>query len=232
MTHIKQIIRPILHHSTSTEAPASPSASLATPSALTGIDPQRYWREQFVHCMRQSSPRFVVDDRNRALVKSLYGWVWGTDWCPLDPRKGLLLWGPIGVGKSTLLKGIRAYELQINRMHFAYANRNLGFGLRSASEIALDYAQRGIDAIERYARITNLAIDEMGREPAAAKHYGTHLNPVQLLLQLRYENRHYGLTHITTNLNPNTEFDPYGGYITDRVKEMCNVIEIGGHSRR
>ena len=41
------------------------------------------------------------------------------------------------------------------------------------------------------------------------------------------------MTHATTNLDPNTEFvNKYGDYIADRVKEMCNVIELKGVSRR
>jgi len=79
----------------------------------------------------------------------------------------------------------------------------------------------------------HLAIDELGREPMDAKHYGTGINVVQIILQLRYEVRREFITLATTNLNPDIEFESkYGDYIADRVKEMFNVIEIKGKSRR
>lgn len=185
--------------------------------------------------MQQAEPRFVIDNRNKALIAAIYDWVWGKS-STLDSTKGLLLWGPLGVGKSLLLKGLQIYEGRINRLSFGFRNDRLGFHLVSAAEISLRYAENGMEALSRYAdrtRIANLAIDEVGREPLDSKHFGTSLNVIQTVLQLRYENRQKALTHITTNLNPNTDFaSKYDYYIADRIKEMFNVIEIKGETRR
>lgn len=184
--------------------------------------------------MQEIEPQFVVDDRNKALLAALYKWVWGT--CGLfDPLKGLLLWGPIGVGKSALLKGLQRYYGKINQ--YCYGSDNImGFKLTSAAEIALLYAEKGMSGIAQYTDrncMCHLAIDELGREPMDAKHYGTGINVVQVILQLRYEVRRGVITLATTNLNPDTEFEKvYGDYIADRTKEMFNVIEIKGNSRR
>jgi hypothetical protein len=79
----------------------------------------------------------------------------------------------------------------------------------------------------------NLAIDEGGSEPMDSKHFGTSLNVIQTILQLRYEVKNQFITNMTTNLNPDIEFATvYGEYIADRVKEMFNVIELKGESRR
>lgn len=67
-----------------------------------------YWRNQLVASMKAISPNFTVDDSNRQLLKALYQWVWGIPGV-FDVSKGLLLHGPIGVGKSTLLKGMQNY---------------------------------------------------------------------------------------------------------------------------
>lgn len=67
-----------------------------------------YWRNQLVVSMKTISPVFMVDDSNRQLLKALYQWVWGIPGI-LDVSKGLLLHGSIGVGKSTLLKGLQNY---------------------------------------------------------------------------------------------------------------------------
>lgn len=182
--------------------------------------------------MRQASPQFMVDERNRKLMRSLYQYAWKMTTCPFDVNKGILLYGDIGVGKSTLLKGLRIYENQINQLCYNYGNNALGFVFVSAPELSLRYTNAGMNAIQKYASMPNLAIDEVGREPLDAKHYGTETNVIQLILQLRYEKRCNGVTHLTTNLDPNTQFGIYGHYIVDRVKEMFNVIEIRGESRR
>lgn len=112
----------------------------------------------------------------------------------------------------------------------------MGFKLTSAAEIALLYAEKGMSGMAQYTDrncMCHLAIDELGREPMDAKHYGTGINVVQIILQLRYEVRREFITLATTNLNPDIEFESkYGDYIADRVKEMFNVIEIKGKSRR
>ena len=78
-----------------------------------------------------------------------------------------------------------------------------------------------------------LAIDEIGKEPTDSKHFGTGISVIQTILQLRYEVRREHITHGTTNLNPDEQFARiYGSYIADRVKEMFNVIEIKGETRR
>lgn len=66
-----------------------------------------------------------------------------------------------------------------------------------------------------------------------SKRFGTGLNVIQTILQLRYEVRNQFRTHMTTNLNPDIDFATvYGEYIANRVKEMFNVIELKGESRR
>jgi len=196
---------------------------------------EAFWKREFILSMQEIEPRFKVDSRNRELIQALYSWVWKRK-SSLDPQKGLLIWGPIGVGKSILIRGLQRYEGKINRMAFAFGNDSLGFTFISAAELALKYAEKGLEGISSYTnreRMQNLAIDEVGREPMDSKHFGTSLNVIQTILQLRYEVRNQFITHMTTNLNPDIEFATvYGEYIADRVKEMFNVIELKGESRR
>lgn len=185
--------------------------------------------------MKVVSPSFEVDDSNRELLKALYQWVWGMPGM-LDVGKGLLFHGPIGVGKSTLLKGLQNYAAKIARYCVGGEEVGITFQLISAAEIALQFAEKGITGLNRYTErdcMHNLAIDEVGREPMDSKHYGTGINVIQTVLQLRYEQRNSFYTHMTTNLDPDTELAQYyDSYIADRVKEMFNVIKIEGSSRR
>lgn len=225
----------------SSPSPSSPKVKInGIEYESTKSEIERYWVFEFIRSMREVEPRFIVDGRNSALMRALYGWVWRrVGMCsntPLDPSKGLLLWGPLGVGKSVLLRGLQIYEGKINRACFGFESKSLGFVLTSAAEIALRYAEQGMKGIIKYTDrefMTNLAIDELGREPTDAKHFGTGINVVQTILQLRYEVRREFITHATTNLNPNTQFSGiYGDYIADRAKELFNVIEIKGETRR
>lgn len=209
-------------------------------SSNFSADPDKFWKFALLRALRQASPEYVIDERCRGIIAAVYDWAWakagrGMGDTLLDPAKGLFLFGPIGTGKSTVLKALRIYEGWMNRYAFAFSNNRLGYQFTSAAEISLRYAESGIDGIARYTErelMTDLAIDELGREPADAKHFGTNLNVVQTVLQLRYECRHQFYTHITTNLAPDSIAAKYGVYIADRIKEMFNLIPVEGASRR
>jgi DNA replication protein DnaC len=211
------------------------SANKANQKQWSKEQADMYWRNQLVISMKSISPTFTIDDSNRQLLKALYQWIWGMPGI-LDLDKGLLLHGSIGVGKSTLLKGLQNYAAKIARYCIGGADAGLTFQFTSAAEIALQFAEKGIAGLNQYTDrscMHNLAIDEVGREPMDAKHFGTGINAIQTVLQLRYEQRYCFYTHMTTNLDPNTEFSGrYGDYIADRVKEMFNVVKIEGKSRR
>lgn len=196
----------------------------------------RFWKVEFIKSMEEVSPDFVVDERNKALISAIYDWCWRKKCSVLDINKGLLLWGDIGVGKSVLLRGLRIYEGKINRYLCGSGNKSLGFDFMSAAEISLIYAEKGMEGISKFTdreKMGNLAIDEVGREPTDSKHFGTSINVIQVILQLRYEVKNKFFTHLTTNMNPDTDFSlHYGAYIADRVKEMFNVVEVKGKTRR
>ncbi len=196
---------------------------------------EAFWRNELIKSMRDVAPDFVVDSRNQNMLSAIYNYCWGREG-KLDPNKGLLLFGPIGTGKSTLLKGLQRYFGKINHYAYSFNRDDLGFRFTSAVEISLTYGKKGLDGLSDLidaSSMTNLAIDEIGKETTESKHFGNNLNVIQTILQLRYEARYKCVTHATTNLNPNTDFGRlYGDYIADRCKEMFNVIEVGGDSRR
>ena len=67
-----------------------------------------------------------------------------------------------------------------------------------------------------------LGIDDMGKEPAEIMNYGTIMNPVIDLLEQRY--RRQVFTAITTNLTAKEIKNKYGTRVSDRFKEMLEVI--------
>ena len=55
---------------------------------------------------------------------------------------------------------------------------------------------------------------------------------IQFLLQLRYDHRLANVTHLTSNISPADVMPMYGDYISDRFREMFNIIEWSGESKR
>ena len=95
------------------------------------------------------------------------------------------------------------------------------------------YAKDGLPKLGPMLEINHtLFIDELGREPIPASNYGTRMNVMQFVLQMRYDIRSYSMTHVTTNLSLEDVAKVYGVYIADRCIEMFNFIEFRGESLR
>jgi len=181
---------------------------------------------------------YVVDDENReAIVKSLVYLLGGNEQFPdLDPEKGLLLVGNIGCGKSMLM------EILKNMMPYKHllGIKGKGFRIVKAADISDEYmlGSKG----EQYGELFHngkiksfaLCIDDLGFESIKIMTYGNEIIPMAHVLNKRCTvfERNGDVTHITTNLSPGEIEVIYGDRIRDRLRKMCNVITLGGVSRR
>ena len=183
-------------------------------------------------------PRFDKKNYDVKILYSILGWVWRIDsWnvLKLDYSKGLFLYGDIGRGKSMTLMLLRDYLKDVRTRHKEYCKSEYRFGTEwmSASMIANRYAADGLPGLDKLLKHDCcLFVDELGREPNPASNYGTKMNVLQFLMQIRYDNRYSCVTHATTNL-PLCEIETvYGKYIADRFLEMFNFLEFKGKSLR
>ena len=193
-----------------------------------------YFRAAFL----KVEPRFDPKLADRNILNSLFAWVWKLDEynkLKLDYNKGFCFYGDLGLGKSMTLQALRQYR---NGLVSRYESkkedfRMKGTWLKAASELANIFSVDGQPALIKYTTDEiNLIIDELGREPRPAKYFGTELNVIQFVLQLRYDHRRNSVTHITTNLKLDDIAQKYGVYIADRCLEMFNFIEFKGASLR
>jgi len=69
--------------------------------------------------------------------------------------------------------------------------------------------------------------DDLGIEPAAIN-YGQRIEPIQDLIFSRYRlwEQSKKLTHFSTNLSLQELADRYDSRVVDRLKGMCNVIQL------
>ncbi len=177
-------------------------------------------------------PGFEIDDKLKDLYLKLYAYFTKQD-TDLDLRKGLLITGSIGSGKTT--------AIQVFRKMFR-------FGIVSTRYIIREFSKNGMDVIDLYGRYcysddggTNYTksphtycFDDLGMEETNSQLYGNKANVMGEILLDRYDCfvKDGMITHATTNLLISDLEKIYGDRIRDRLKQMMNLIIFDGKSLR
>lgn len=168
---------------------------------------------------RGTNREFIIDDQNKEVINQLYFYLTGSEKFSGDLSKGILLVGSIGVGKTIIIQAIIDIlkELQI-KIIAEYSSRQLVNDLMENKGLYEDLKKRWI------------YIDDIGKEKVTVNNYGTKESPIIELLSIRYEWNTF--TFATSNYNMETFEKIYGQSISDRFKEMFNILTITGKSRR
>ena len=149
----------------------------------------------------------------------------------IDLEKGILLSGPVGCGKTTLMTLMRNVAQQNNK-----------FILKTCRDISFEFIKDGYQTIQKYSNgnnsqheYRNYCFDDLGVE-TNLKYYGNECNVMAEILLSRYDmfisNKKF--THITTNLSATEIETAYGNRVRSRLREMCNLVafEIGSNDKR
>lgn len=176
---------------------------------------------------KEICPAFQVDDDNRMLLNDIF------NWCMMlqgkyNPHKGLLLHGDIGTGKSTMLEIVKRFCAIVRPKENGYS---YSFRITTAINIAAEFNSHGYDGIRTYVDTKHQAFDDLGCEPRKVIYYGTMVNVMEHVILGRY-GRFDDFTHLTTNLTMDEIKSEYGPRVYDRCKEMFNVVEMNGKTRR
>ena len=143
----------------------------------------------------------------------------------VDLNKGILLVGPIGCGKTSLIN--------ICRFLLPSENRH---SIKSCRDIGYEYAKEGYEAIHRYTKGSfspykgepkTWCFDDLGLE-SKMQFYGNECSVMAEILLSRYDFFHsFGMkTHITTNLNSDEIEKRYGLRLRSRMREVFNLISF------
>jgi DNA replication protein DnaC len=178
--------------------------------------------------------QFIVDNDNRIAIQELIKYFIQDPSCKLDLNKGICLAGGVGTGKTNLMNQLSLFTQDNNLESF--------FSVKGMRGIIREVSSGGLKVIDNYL-MNDICFDDIAIRQTALKSYGTDINPLDELIQGRYERfvkRNPRPTHFTTNLdfNPNDENNyrtlrsMYDERSLDRIREMCNFIYLGGNSRR
>ncbi len=145
----------------------------------------------------------------------------------LNSRKGIMLCGPIGTGKTSLMHLLRMILPEQG-----------SYMIKSCRDISFEFYKDGYEVIHRYSRKSfkikpgskipqTICFDDLGAEQNL-KHFGNECNVLSEILLSRYDLfiSDNLITHITTNLNANELEKQYGVRVRSRLREMMNVISF------
>ena len=160
----------------------------------------------------------ALSDVMKANIKDVATWL-----CDPNKRPGLLLFGNVGTGKTTLLYALQSALNQLNQMgHFTFLSEYFQVGMEIVDAKDVVIMAKDLKAIGNLRSRSMLAIDDLGKEAAEVLDFGNALSPVIDLLEYRYQ--HQLFTAITTNLTNEEIAKKYGKRIADRFNEMLEVI--------
>jgi DNA replication protein DnaC len=173
--------------------------------------------------------QFIVDESNKTFLKCIS--LYFTNSLDFETetngelRKGLLVYGDCGSGKSSIFDIIQNISLKYNLKHLWFKNV-------SVQDVITDYNINGEEVVKRL--ITgDIHFDDLGTEKLANS-WGVREKLMGRILEVRYNNfKKYGIkTFVTTNLSIAQIKEYYGVRVADRLYEMFNFIELTGNSRR
>ena len=146
--------------------------------------------------------------------------------------KGLLVCGPIGCGKSCLL-----------RLISYFFPRETQYQIKPTREISFEFEKDGFSVINLYSKGSffmygNMPIpkvycfDDLGLEQTP-KYFGNDCNVMAEILLARYDLfvSKRMMTHITTNLSASELESIYGNRIRSRMREMFNLVAFDRDSK-
>ena len=139
----------------------------------------------------------------------------------LDLSKGILLSGPVGCGKTTLMTLMR---------HVAQPNYK--FIMKTCRDISFEFIKDGYQTIHKYSNgnnsyseYRNYCFDDLGVE-TNLKYYGNECNVMAEIILSRYDIfiSKQVITHITSNLSASEIETTYGNRVRSRLRAMLNLI--------
>lgn len=166
---------------------------------------------------------FNCDKDTKDKIEKTAKWITG------DYKVGLMVYGSVGNGKTTLLRSI---NLLLKSMYSPDRGWDEKLSIEYVTAIEIFNITKSDDQ-HKYKRIKDcdvLFIDDLGVEPITAKVWGNEISPITDIIYHRYDEQL--CTIITSNLSDEALKERYGLRMADRMVEMFDSINSSGVSYR
>lgn len=155
----------------------------------------------YANVVKSRGVQFTLDESTESKIEKVVKWM-------LDsPKRGLLLCGTLGNGKTTMLRAIK-YLFGSNAVYME-------------AQAAYDHFKQN-QTLPSVSPKDILLIDDLGVEPSSYNDFGNVRYPLTELLLSRY--RTNSTTVIATNYTFEQIGETYGDRIQDRMREMFAMI--------
>lgn len=164
----------------------------------------------------------------RSLYRTLILWAIAHQKSEVDIDKGLLLFGPVGTGKTLAMQILQVFIKVVKDTD------NLSFRTFKADEIVDKVMSKGrIEDIKRLA-YRNVFVDDVGQESITVNYYGNEMCIMEKMIMYAYDayTHHRTYMHISTNLLPTDFMNLYSPRVYSRIQKMFNLIEVTGDDFR
>lgn len=175
------------------------------------------------------NPDYVIDESNRVIFDLLCMYFSGDPGFEFETgyslKKGIILFGPVGCGKTRLMK---IFALNSFRP----------YSIVSCRVVADKYSKNGSDALEFFSGMQAVypqqnfghmsigrCFDDLGTEESK-KNFGNEVNVMQDIIYRIYNDDTKGNFHLTTNLSSSEIEEYYGTRVRSRCRELFNLISF------
>ena len=165
---------------------------------------------------------FIQNDSNKLLIKAVCYFMAGDERFETELnytfRKGLLIMGTVGLGKTKIIKAVCKNEIR-------------PISINSILDITERVKDKGDFDFAYYNQM--ILIDDIGSE-SIVNYYGNQVNWFKDFIEKYYlhHDENFSRLIITTNCGGDEIQAKYGIRVRDRMKEMLNTIKIEGPSLR
>ncbi len=177
--------------------------------------------EELSEVLSKRGDSLVVNETNKRVLGQIVLWYALDKRFKGDLRKGLMIRGNVGTGKTVIVKALK--ELIKSK-----EGKNACF--LHSTELQDLYVKDDQEGIQRAKLRDYTIIDDVGVESTESKLYGNVKEPFNDVFDYRYRNDKIMI--ITTNLTPSEIEDTYGARIIDRFRECMNDLVLDGESFR